>query len=293
LMKDAPSISHLQDLETRWMCGAQFYLSNKTNMGVFGHVGFWDSPYALTGVSELQLWPGYDIQSRGPGNVKSVVSIILSDFTAPGLPSPTQPVPFAAQDAKSKDELQKQVWWQMVKHQGTEFLAPDQSNLIAYHIDDNLSWNENGITGNYAPLFVTTPNSLQNRPHSLTEVPNFILGGDYVRTTTDVALMEGANESGRRAAIGVLQSVGRTDFPELLQGNGLPWETAPLRLLDEMLYAVNPSGHPFGWDFPVPRCGGKHGPNQPQAPATTWEQLEELFVNKAIDANKLVRTKSE
>ena len=47
-----------------------------------------------------------------------------------------------------------------------------------------------------------------HRPPAILRTPNLFLGGDWTRTATDITTMEGANESGRRAANGVLARSG-------------------------------------------------------------------------------------
>ena len=61
-------------------------------------------------------------------------------------------------------------------------------------------------TKNKEPLLVNTCGSSANRPNAATEIPNLFLASDYVRTNTDLACMEGANEAGRRASNAVLQA---------------------------------------------------------------------------------------
>ena len=45
------------------------------------------------------------------------------------------------------------------------------------------------------------------RPDATTGIPNLFLASDYVRTYTDLATMEGANEAARRAVNGLLDAV--------------------------------------------------------------------------------------
>ncbi len=48
------------------------------------------------------------------------------------------------------------------------------------------------------------PGSWQFRPEAATGLPNLVLAADYVRTHTDLATMEGANEAARRAVNAIL-----------------------------------------------------------------------------------------
>ena len=66
-----------------------------------------------------------------------------------------------------------------------------------------------------------------------------MLASDYVRTYTDLATMEGANEAGRRAVNGILDAVGsrerRCKLWKLQQPGG-PFALA--RLADELAYRL-------------------------------------------------------
>ena len=60
-------------------------------------------------------------------------------------------------------------------------------------------------------MFNHPPGSWQYRPEATTALPNLVLAGDYVRTHTDLATMEGANESARRAVNAILDRVASGD----------------------------------------------------------------------------------
>ena len=63
------------------------------------------------------------------------------------------------------------------------------------------------------PLLVNTINSWPKRPESYTAIPNLFLASDYVRTFTDLATMEGANEAARRAVNNILDVSGNKEKP--------------------------------------------------------------------------------
>lgn len=60
---------------------------------------------------------------------------------------------------------------------------------------------------NLEPLLINTVGSLADRPDAWTEIPNLFLAADYVRTGTDLACMEAANEAARRATNALLDRV--------------------------------------------------------------------------------------
>src|SRR6202035_1915537 len=72
--------------------------------------------------------------------------------------------------------------------------------------------NPSGAT-NLEPLLINTAGSLQYRPDATTELPNLFLASDYVKTYTDIACMESANEAARRAGNGILQRAGSSAKP--------------------------------------------------------------------------------
>ena len=55
---------------------------------------------------------------------------------------------------------------------------------------------------------INTAESLQYWPEASTEIPDLFLASDYVKTYTDVACMEAANEAARRAVNGILDRCG-------------------------------------------------------------------------------------
>lgn len=84
----------------------------------------------------------------------------------------------------------------------------------------------------------TTISTARYRPRAATAIPNLALAGDYVRTLTNVASIEGACEAGRRAANAILERTGATTRPAPLW----PPSSAPVleqaRRLDARLHAA-------------------------------------------------------
>lgn len=61
---------------------------------------------------------------------------------------------------------------------------------------------------NGEPLLVNLVNTWHLRPNAHTKIPNLFLASDYVRTNTDLATMEGANEAARRAVNSIIDASG-------------------------------------------------------------------------------------
>ena len=86
-------------------------------------------------------------------------------------------------------------------------MLPEQTPAI-WHIDGDIK----AIPGNRVrekdeePLLVNTVNSWDLRPDAYTAIPNLFLAADYVKTFTDLATMEGANEAARRAVNAIIDA---------------------------------------------------------------------------------------
>ncbi len=105
----------------------------------------------------------------------------------------------------SASEIEKEVWEQIKLHlnvSGTETLQ-DQ-NLLRWFLDPDIQFPNPTAVTNLEPLMTNTSGSLQYRPDASTEIRNLFLASDYVKTYTDVACMEAANEAARRAVNALL-----------------------------------------------------------------------------------------
>ena len=89
---------------------------------------------------------------------------------------------------------------------------------------------------NEEPLLVNLVDTWKLRPEAVTRIPNLFLASDYVRTHTDLATMEAANEAARRAVNGILHASGATAAPCALWKLHEPEIFAPWRALDRMRY---------------------------------------------------------
>ena len=83
------------------------------------------------------------------------------------------------------------------------------------------------------PLVLPTVGAWPDRPDTRTAIPNLVLAGDYVRGEWEMANMEIANESGRRAANAVLEHSGSTEAPAAVHGTYRPPEFQALKRIDE------------------------------------------------------------
>ena len=197
----APSLAKLDQLGTEWMNGIQFYLSQDVPI-LNGHSIYLDSTWALTSISQHQFWNKVDLSQFGDGQVKGIISVDVSDWFAAG----DQVVKKPANEC-TLEEIKNEVWAQLKAHLNQGGVEPVEDKiLIDWHIDPDILYPRNDPTneGNAEPLLVNTVDTWQYRPDVTVEIPNLFLASDYVRTYTDLATMEGANEAARRAVNAIL-----------------------------------------------------------------------------------------
>ena len=80
-----PTLANLRALAANleWMNGVQFYL-HRAVPSAHGHVVHIDTEWALTSISQLQFWRSVPSELFGDSEVHGILSVDLSDWTAPG-----------------------------------------------------------------------------------------------------------------------------------------------------------------------------------------------------------------
>ncbi len=228
-----PQLARCDALRTDWMTGVMFYLRTPTPV-VHGHVNCLDSPWSVTAVGQAQFWDGRDFSADyGDGRAHDCLSTIISEWDKPGI--------LYGKTARecTKDEIVAELWAQLKD-------ALNDSGKTTLTDEDRLGWfMDPAVTGlggpdpqNREQLLIHPTGTLYNRPSAKTAVPNFFLAGDYVRTDVDLATMEGANESARRAVNALLEAdnsdAERCRIWELYR----PPEMEPLKRVDEVRYRL-------------------------------------------------------
>jgi uncharacterized protein with NAD-binding domain and iron-sulfur cluster len=138
----------------------------------------------------------------------------------------------------SKEEIRAEVWAQLSDHlnDGSEPVL-DERHVLSWFLDPAVEFpNPSGAT-NAEPLLVNTAGSWRDRPDAVTRIPNLLLAADYVRTNTDLATMEGANEAARRAVNAILAAHGRRDLCAIYKLRE-PAVLAPARAFDKVLWEL-------------------------------------------------------
>ncbi len=203
LARGRPQLARCDALQTDWMTGVQFYLRTPTPV-VHGHINCLDSPWSVTGIGQAQFWDVRNFsQDYGDGTAHDCLSVIVSEWDKPGI--------LYGKKARecTREEIVEECWAQLKD-------ALNDSGKTVLTDADRLGWfMDPAVTGlggpdpqNREPLLIHPTGTLYNRPSARTAVPNFFLAGDYVRTDVDLATMEGANESARRAVNALLDRDG-------------------------------------------------------------------------------------
>ena len=191
----------------KWMVGVQYYLYEDVPL-VRGHMFYPDSPWALTSISQPQFWRDLGLYRRtfGDGTVGGCISVDISEWDTPGR--------FIAKTAKecTPAEVASEVWQQLKAaldgaHAGETILSDDL--LHSWHLDEDLDY-ATTPPANSSRLLVHPPGSWALRPEAASAIPNLALAADFVRTNTNIASMEGANEAGRRAANAIMDKSSST-----------------------------------------------------------------------------------
>jgi hypothetical protein len=242
-----PALKHLFTLDdiTEWMNGIQIYLTEDVRIA-HGHTIYVDSPWALTSISQAQFWKNVDLSSLGDGAVKGIISVDISEWEEKGLNG-------KAANACTSDEIKAEVWEQLKRslNYGDNVLLKDE-HLHRWNLDPDIRIPPGfeGTTANEEPLLVNLVDTWKLRPEAVTRIPNLFLASDYVRTHTDLATMEAANEAARRAVNGILNASRSSAAECPIWDLHEPEIFAPCRELDRIRYA---QGLP--WDDTLVKVG--------------------------------------
>src|SRR5271166_433616 len=199
-----PDLANIRALapNVEWMNGIQFFLKRDLPT-THGHVIHIDTAWALTSISQVQFWRSFSPDDFEDRDVKGVLSVDVSDWTSPG--SNGRP----AMEC-SREEVMRETWSQLKRSVNGETELLRDEDLHSWFLDPDIRLDKArpGFLRNREPLLVNFEDTWALRPDAATAVPNLFLASDYVRTFTDLATMEGANEAARRAVNGVLDCAG-------------------------------------------------------------------------------------
>ena len=203
-----------------------------------------DTEWALTSISQFQFWRNVPRAQFEDEEVRGVLSVDVSDWTAPG--SDGRP-PYSA---RVKKWCARRGISSSARSMSTRTsCATKTCTLGSWTRTSKTTPQHPGFLRNIEPLLVNLVDTWALRPEATTAIPNLFFASDYVRTYTDLATMEGANEAARRAVNGLLDALGfagpRCDVwplhePEILTPwrlhdaaryeAGLPWDDSLLQV---------------------------------------------------------------
>ncbi|MFJ3909266.1 hydroxysqualene dehydroxylase [Streptomyces vinaceus] len=198
-----PMLGRCDRLETDWMTGIQFYLTERAPL-VHGHLNCIDSPWSLTAIQQAEHWPARDFPADyGDGAAVDCLSVDVSDWDTPGI--------LYGKTAKqcTRDEVAREVWAQLkasLNDTGKTLLT--DRTLHSWFLDPGVDGLGTPNPTNQDQLLVHPTGTFHNRPAAGTRIPNFFLSGDYVAVDIDLATMEGANASARAAVNALLERDG-------------------------------------------------------------------------------------
>ena len=255
LLAADPALAKLRALapNVEWMNGVQFYLRRDVPTA-HGHVVHIDTEWALTSISQLQFWRNVPPEQFGDSDVRGVLSVDVSDWTAPG--GEGRPAIRC-----SREEAVRETWRQLKRSINAERELLRDDDLHSWFLDPDIEVDpaRPGYLRNVEPLLVNLVDTWALRPEATTAIPNLFLASDYVRTHTDLATMEGANEAARRAVNGLLDAakfdgprcgVWPLHEPEILApwrlhdaaryAAGLPWDDRLMQIAAHAIGAASP-----------------------------------------------------
>jgi uncharacterized protein with NAD-binding domain and iron-sulfur cluster len=220
-----PRLAGLDRLVTRWMNGIMFYLDRDVPL-VHGHAIYIDSEWALTSISQAQFWDRIDLEGYGDGRVEGILSVDISEWERPSARTGR------VASKSSAEEIREEVWAQLKDHLDDGTLRDD--NVVAWFLDPAIRFPNPTSATNLEPLLVNTAGSWRDRPDATTRIANLYLASDFVRTHTDLATMEGANEAARRAVNAILEQEESTAEPCAVWPLQEPAIFAPARAADRL-----------------------------------------------------------
>ena len=145
----------------------------------------------------------------GDGRVEGILSVDVSDWETPGHPA-RKAGDVLLEARRSATRSGRSSSRASTTPASTCSTTPTCS---AWFLDPAIVYPNPTEATNLEPLLINTAGSWADRPEAVTAIENLFLASDYVRTHTDLATMEGANEAARRAVNGILDAAGSSAAP--------------------------------------------------------------------------------
>ena len=237
------------------MVGIQYYLPGVDVPLVHGHLSLIDSPWALTGISQRQFWRGVDFAQLGNGRVGGALSIDISDWDTPGLCYPGHGDSKLTARQCTPEQVATDVWAQLRRSlMPASGPCPLPEAMPRWFIDPGVKFAPT-MVANDSRLFVNVVGTWDHRPEAATAVPNLVLASDYVRTYTNLATMEAANEAARRAVNAIIERTGVAAEPCVVWPLHTPRVLKPFIDFDCLQWHL---GHPWTGELDLTAARQSH-----------------------------------
>ena len=233
LSRAAPSLARLGELRTEWMNGIQFYLGTDQPLAD-GHTIYLDSNWALTSISQRQFWRGYDLSTYGDGRVgghplgRHLELVGAGQLqrqggderrVAPGDQGGSLGAVESSAQRGRRCAARRRQFGGLVPRSG-------------YPASQSRDRHQRRAAAHQSRRF-GSPRGRKHLPKF-----NLFLAADYVRTYTDLATMEGANEAARRATNAILAVSGVEAAPCELWEFDIPLAMRNAQLLDHVRFRM-------------------------------------------------------
>ncbi|WP_255357208.1 FAD-dependent oxidoreductase [Sciscionella sediminilitoris] len=240
-----PALGRIARLSTFWTGGFQIFFNTVPEAPVFQYD--FNSPWQMLQIQWSKWWKNTDFAAEyGDGKAKAYFGFDMLDATWNDTPGILYGKP--ARDCSEK-ELFAEILAQLRKY------TPDGERIFAdsavhsMYLNDGMRATGNHIELNGAGGFDVTPNCYRDQPEPVTKIPNLFLAGGHVRNNLTSDTMDGAIETGKRAAKGVLAAAGVSGSPVTVRERTTPPVLEPLWNHDDLRYSL---GLPNAFDVVAP-----------------------------------------
>src|SRR6056297_1417581 len=156
LQRLAPELGRIERLDTAWMNGIQFYLSETVDLPR-GHQVYADAPWALTSIAQREFWTGYDLDEHGPDDVEGVLSVIASDWNTPGI------LYEKPASACTREEIVDEIWAQLKAHLNASGVGLTDEMLVDWFLDPAIVETDSASETHRADSTTTGDEGVENR----------------------------------------------------------------------------------------------------------------------------------
>lgn len=214
----------------------QVYLSKRVD-----YMYLKKSPWAIMILPEGSAWSRFSVPDFCPHGIRDIWSLGLCETHKPGRYTNKSFVDC------SKEEIQYELWSEIINTPGLpeSLCSEDGGNLRDVKIIDFKIWkgfyhweDEHGNhTDVVEPKWANNKYTQQYRPGTLTKISNLFLAGAYSNTSISTHGMEGAVESGKKAAKHVLETANISSNIFLhIHERPFLFPLFPLRVIDNLLF---------------------------------------------------------